>query len=50
LAGHEERTWRWCQHHPAPAALAASLMLAVLVDSVASTTLCLRAEGNYRAE
>jgi tetratricopeptide (TPR) repeat protein/predicted Ser/Thr protein kinase len=48
--GPLERTWRWCQRHPAPAALAASLMLAVLVGSVASTALWLRAERNYRNE
>jgi tetratricopeptide (TPR) repeat protein len=48
--GPAVRTWMWCRRHPLPAALTAALMLAVLVGSVASTALWLRAERNLRRE
>jgi serine/threonine-protein kinase len=48
--GPATRAWMWCRRHPAPAALAAALVLAVLGGSVASTVLWLRAERNLRRE
>ena len=50
LVGSITRAWKWCRRHPLPAVLAASLVLAVLAGSVASTALWLRAERNYRNE
>ncbi len=48
--GAAERSWLWCKRNPAVAALAASVVIAIVGGSIASTALWLRAERNYRNE